>query len=181
MIELRDINYIGIHKIIPRLDPYTINDRQLYSNSIGRTRVRNYPIRLDHPAYLEVHLAAKNKKEATNALTNPSTDVAVFFTIHNNGGELTCRNNTTAFLHGTEGQEALYYILRWEDVLNLHIDEPLPDNEPKKHRKARRKIRRMFNPHQHKKFHKTEKGHKVYYVNIAQPPETTLIKQLLTQ
>lgn len=197
-LTVKKRKFIGIHKLEARTDPYSIPSTQRYypfkgetpgpgitlghKNSRDRTSIKDFarvrsrkvglPIKV--PATHEVHLVADTFTASMEAVQDPKTKIAVVFNIGGNvRGLLKRRGGITAIIVGSEGQEELYYILQWQDVLEDPFREPPPETKQENDKLLKRKLDRSRYPTD--SLARMAEGRKVYYLSQGTPDELKLI------
>ncbi len=169
----KKVRYVGIHKVIERANPFTIYLKQNYWNhQVNEYCRREVPKPLDNPAHYEIHLAADTVTASIGAMNQYNLPVAVSTNIMGSTRPIIGqRHGIGVYIFGEEGQEDVYFVLTWKDVLKP------PNVDPKILADKRKVVEKKFYPQE--TFARTEEGRRVYYANKADPETRTLILEAL--
>jgi hypothetical protein len=185
-VKISNQRFVGVKGVFARHDPFTVPSTQTYtkaeqrdlpglSDQLQRVKRRNCPIRLENPAHHEVHFTGKTLACAGGTIADPTVQIAAVFTVHDipyaNGARvLDTHNGNTAIITGPDGDENLYYYLRWDDVLY----NPMREKKYTGPAQTARKLARCRYPR--RKFSRMEKGCLVRYLKLAGYDELAAVK-----
>ncbi len=184
MLTIYNHNYLAIYKLISRADPLKLSTMESYTpsqdrdrrnpltiNDFRRVARRRKTLVLEFPCPYEIHLATDTHSGAMEMTHDPNFQIASFFSVRGECREqLNRRSNCGWVLHDSpDGQETLYRILTWRDVMY----DPMHEKEYTGHEQTKRKLERCRYPRD--KFNRIEGGRKVYYLDKATDREYKLI------
>ncbi len=166
-LKVKIPQYLGVHKLIKREDPYIIHIQEAYTIDKLNIHYRKKSYKIEAPATHEIHLTSDTMTSSMDMLHDPKTKIAVFVQIINSHKLLDLiRPRVTGIIFGDDSEESLYYLMTWKDAMRIR-DTPSRTKGP--------------NQYPTENFKRIEEGHAVYYLSKAPPEALTLVKQALTR